>query len=361
MSDELLKHCQNLRSEVFSQGFLPEWIEVQGPVLKLRLPFAATAAANELIAQDPLLKHYRADVTVDVQRQGIKDKASGKHSGFIPVKNIGAGGSESQLKSAAQSGRGPKTVIAVASGKGGVGKSAVSVNLALGLQQAGASVGVLDADIYGPSLPIMMGNQQEKLTFTSDRKMQPLKKFGLELNSLGYLVADDDAAVWRGPMASRALEQLFNDTLWSDLDYLIIDMPPGTGDIQLTLAQKLPVTCAVVVTTPQHIALADAQKGIAMFNKVDVPVVGLLENMSHFECSNCGHTDRVFGAEGCESLAARYKVPVIGQWPLATRLRESMDAGSPLVEAQPDDALSQQIRHSAQLLAANAWELVADH
>jgi ATP-binding protein involved in chromosome partitioning len=251
-----------------------------------------------------------------------------------------------------------KNVIAVASGKGGVGKSAVSLSLAAALRAEGARVGILDGDIYGPSLPTMFGNSTEQLTFTPNRKMLPVNCWGIEGNSLGYLVDANAAAIWRGPMASRAIEQLFFDTQWSALDYLIIDLPPGTGDIQLTLSQNFPITAAVIVTTPQNIAIADAQKGIAMFQKVAVPVIGLIENMSYFECSACGHQDTIFGQQGGDNLAAEHGVPMVGHWPLTKALRETLDAGKPLLQAQPAHPLNQIIANSAQQIVANAWELI---
>ncbi|MBA3989382.1 MAG: iron-sulfur cluster carrier protein ApbC [Idiomarina sp.] len=327
-------HCSALRSDIYDQGLLPEWLQVSGPKVTLSLPFAAAIEARRLIASDPLLKGYQWQIEQRIEA--------------LPRSQA------LQVPAAA------RNVIAVASGKGGVGKSSVCVNLALGLAATGARVGILDADIYGPSLPLMLGNEGEKLSFDAQRNMQPLEQKGLQVNSLGYLVDKDDATVWRGPMASGALQQLYNDTLWQDLDYLLIDMPPGTGDIQLTLAQKLPLTGALIVTTPQTVALRDAQKGIAMFRKVNVPIVGVLENMSGFMCSNCGHEDDIFGRNGAVDVADKQAVPLIGQWPLATALRESMDAGEPLVHAQPDHPYSKLVVESAQLLAMNAWALLTE-
>ena len=334
MTDALKAHCSTLRSEIFDQGLLPEWLEISGPQITVNLPFAAALEARRLIDQDPLLRGYTWTIkqTIETLPRSQSD----------------------EITAAA------KNVIAVASGKGGVGKSSVCVNLALALAATGARVGILDADIYGPSLPLMMGNEGAKLTFTPNRKMFPLQEKGVQLNSLGYLVDKDDATVWRGPMASGALQQLYSDTQWSGLDYLFIDMPPGTGDIQLTLAQKLPLTCALIVTTPQTVALRDAQKGIAMFRKVNVPIVGVLENMSGFLCSHCGHHDDIFGRDGALAVADANAVPIIGQWPLTTALRESMDAGQPLVYDKPDHPYSSMILESAQRLAMNAWTLLRD-
>ena len=204
--------------------------------------------------------------------------------------------------------KGVKNIIAVTSGKGGVGKSTVTVNLALALQAQGARVGILDADIYGPSVPHMLGAADQRPTSPDNQHITPIQAHGLFANSIGFLMEADNATIWRGPMASSALSQLLNETLWPDLDYLVIDMPPGTGDIQLTLSQQIPVTGAVVVTTPQDIALLDAVKGISMFNKVSVPVLGIVENMSMHICSNCGHHEPIFGTGGAEKIAAKYQV-----------------------------------------------------
>lgn len=244
-----------------------------------------------------------------------------------------------------------RNIIAVASGKGGVGKSSTAVNLAFALQQEGASVGLLDADIYGPSVPIMLGNPDARPQSNDNKTMTPIDAYGVVANSIGYLVPPDDAAVWRGPMASRALKQLIDETRWPVLDYLIVDLPPGTGDIQLTLAQQIPVSGAVVVTTPQDLALADAQKGIAMFNKVQVPVLGLIENMSYFECKACGTRDFIFDQHGGEKLAERYELPLLGAFPLDKTIREHADAGTPLLVTQPDSALADAYRQAARALS----------
>ncbi|MCU4674620.1 iron-sulfur cluster carrier protein ApbC [Catenovulum sp. 2E275] len=221
-----------------------------------------------------------------------------------------------------------KHVVAVASGKGGVGKSTTTVNIARSLASFGAKVGVLDADIYGPSIPLMFGLQGQQPDTHDGKIMQPLvSDEGIKCNSIGFLVDPNDAAIWRGPMASRALTQLFNETQWGELDYLLIDLPPGTGDIQLTLTQSLPLSGAIVVTTPQNIALADAKKAIAMFNKVNVAVLGLIENMSLHVCSQCGHVEHIFGCDGGKSLAAKEGVNVLGMTALDINLREIMDNG----------------------------------
>ncbi|PIJ50568.1 Fe-S-binding ATPase [Erwinia sp. OLTSP20] len=250
---------------------------------------------------------------------------------------------------------GIKNIIAISSGKGGVGKSTTAVNLALALAAEGAKVGILDADIYGPSLPSMLGCEGERPTSPDGTHMEPVMAHGLASNSIGYLVTDDNAMVWRGPMASKALLQLLNETLWPDVDYLVLDMPPGTGDIQLTLAQNVPVTGALVVTTPQDIALVDARKGIVMFNKVEVPVLGVVENMSIHICRQCGHQEAIFGTGGAESLAARYAVPLLSQLPLHISLREDLDCGQPTVIRQPDSEFTALYRQLAARVAAQLY------
>ena len=231
-----------------------------------------------------------------------------------------------------------KNIIIVASGKGGVGKSTVSVNLALALSKNGAQVGLLDADIYGPSMPTMLGKKGEKPTSSDGKLMDPILAHGLACNSIGFLVDEDDAMIWRGPMASKALQQVLNETHWPALDYLIVDMPPGTGDIQLTMTQSVPVTTAVIVTTPQDIALIDAKKGITMFNKVDTHVAGIIENMNLFTCSKCGHQEAIFGTGGGKKLAEKFDLPYLGDLPLNIHYREDTDQGMPTVikNTQPE-------------------------
>jgi ATP-binding protein involved in chromosome partitioning len=228
-----------------------------------------------------------------------------------------------------------KNIVAVASGKGGVGKSTTAVNLALALAAEGASVGILDADIYGPSQPMMMGIDGRPES-DDGQTMEPLENYGVQVMSIGFLVAQDEAMIWRGPMATQALEQLLRQTNWKDLDYLIVDMPPGTGDIQLTLSQRVPMTGAVIVTTPQDIALLDAKKGIKMFEKVGVPILGLVENMAVHICSNCGHTEHIFGVDGGKKMAAEYGMSYLGALPLNMQIRLQADNGKPTVVADPD-------------------------
>ena len=242
-----------------------------------------------------------------------------------------------------------RNVIAVGSGKGGVGKSTTAVNLAAALMQEGLRVGVLDADIYGPSIPAMLG-VSGKPDSPDGKTIEPMRGHGLESMSIGVLVDQDTPMIWRGPMATSALMQLFNDTRWGDLDILVVDLPPGTGDIQLTLAQKIPVAGAIVVTTPQDIATLDAKKALKMFEKVEVPVLGLIENMAVHVCSNCGHAEHVFGEGGGEKMAKQYGVPMLGALPLDIRIRERGDAGVPVVVAEPDSAVTQAYRAAARRL-----------
>ncbi|MGF1527895.1 MAG: iron-sulfur cluster carrier protein ApbC [Candidatus Competibacterales bacterium] len=244
-----------------------------------------------------------------------------------------------------------KNIIAIASGKGGVGKSTTAVNLALALQAEGARVGILDADIYGPSQPRMLGSDQRPDS-ADGKSIEPVMSHGLQSMSIGYLIEEETPMVWRGPMVTQALQQLLNDTRWQDLDYLIIDLPPGTGDTQLTLSQKVPVSGAVIVTTPQDIALLDARKGLKMFEKVQVPVLGIVENMSTHICSQCGHEEPIFGRGGGQRMAADYGVELLGALPLDIRIREQADGGCPTVAADPDGALAAAYREIARRTAA---------
>jgi len=317
----------------FTHPLLPDgipdnWVTGSGKQRVLNLPFVAGESLLKAIQDDPELGEFDWQINCRIKK----------------LKN-------SQPELPLTTGN----VIVVSSGKGGVGKSSVSVNLALALSQLGAKVGLLDADIYGPSIPTMLGGGGSEMELTQNNKMLPLERHGLYVHSLGYLVEDNDATIWRGPMASGALQQLYKDTAWPALDYLIVDMPPGTGDIQLTMAQKLPVTGAVVVTTPQTVALKDAEKGVAMFEKLNIPLIGILENMSFYQCPSCGHEDSVFGKNGGAVMAKQHNLPLLGQWPLNSELRESLDGDTPLLLAQPEHSLSQLILNSAQLVAANLY------
>ncbi len=253
-----------------------------------------------------------------------------------------------------------KNIIAVASGKGGVGKSTTSVNLALALTAEGATVGLLDADIYGPSQPRMMGlaGQPES---EDGKSLEPMENYAVQCMSIGFLIDEETPMIWRGPMVTQALEQLLNDTRWRDLDYLIIDMPPGTGDTQLTLAQKVPVSGAIIVTTPQDIALLDARKGLKMFEKVDIPILGIVENMSTHVCSSCGHVEPIFGEGGGQQMATESDVSLLGKLPLQLNIRVQADSGKPTVVAEPDSSATSMYREIARKTAARLSTKAKDY
>jgi len=256
---------------------------------------------------------------------------------------------------------GVKNIIAVASGKGGVGKSTTAVNLALALAAEGARVGVLDADIYGPSQPTMLGISGQPQS-RDGKSLEPMSNHGLQAMSIGFMIdGDDTPMVWRGPMVTQALDQLLHQTRWDNLDYLVVDLPPGTGDIQLTLAQKVPVTGAVIVTTPQDIALMDARKGLKMFEKVGIKIVGIVENMSTHICSKCGHEEHIFGAGGGEKMCADYNVEFLGSLPLDIRIREQADSGNPTVIADPDGNIARTYKQIARRIAVKVAEMAQDH
>jgi ATP-binding protein involved in chromosome partitioning len=288
-----------------------------------------------------------ADVSFDVelgypaksQIAGLRKDLIAALKGVLGVANVSANISSHIVAHAAQRGVAllpqVKNIIAVASGKGGVGKSTTAANLALALAAEGASVGLLDADIYGPSQPMMMGIEGRPES-SDGQTMDPLENYGVQVMSIGFLVDQDEAMIWRGPMATQALEQLLRQTNWKSLDYLIVDMPPGTGDIQLTLSQRVPMTGAVIVTTPQDIALLDAKKGIKMFEKVGVPILGLVENMAVHVCTNCGHVEHIFGADGGKKMAEQYGMDYLGALPLNMQIRLQADSGKPTVVADPD-------------------------
>jgi len=252
-----------------------------------------------------------------------------------------------------------KNIVAVASGKGGVGKSTTAVNLALALAAEGASVGILDADIYGPSQPMMMGIQGRPES-SDGKTMEAMHNYGVQVMSIGFLIDADNPMIWRGPMVTQALEQLLRQTNWSDLDYLIVDMPPGTGDIQLTLCQKVPLTGALIVTTPQDIALLDARKGLKMFEKVGVPILGIVENMAVYVCPNCGHSEHIFGVDGGRRMSAEYGVDYLGALPLNLSIREQTDNGQPTVVADPDGDIAAIYKSVARQMAVKIAQRAKD-
>ncbi|MEA3151470.1 MAG: ATP-binding protein involved in chromosome partitioning [Gammaproteobacteria bacterium] len=276
---------------------------------------------------------YAAELQSALQAY-LEPELGGARIGLILKANITAHAVQKTLKPLAN----VKNVIAVASGKGGVGKSTTAANLALAWAAQGARVGLLDADIYGPSQPLMMGLTGQKPETADGKHLIPLRSHGVEVMSIGFMIDAEQPMAWRGPMVTQALTQLLGETRWGDLDYLVVDMPPGTGDIQLTLAQRVPVSGAVIVTTPQDIALLDARKGLKMFEKVEVRVLGVVENMSVHVCSNCGHVEHVFGSGGGARMAEQYGVQLLGELPLDIRIREDADGGAPTVVAEPDSA-----------------------
>jgi ATP-binding protein involved in chromosome partitioning len=255
---------------------------------------------------------------------------------------------------------GVKNIIAVASGKGGVGKSTTAVNLALALAAEGVSVGMLDADIYGPSQPTMLGITGRPET-KDGKRLEPMQGHGIQAMSIGFLIDVETPMVWRGPMVTQALEQLLNETNWRDVDYLVVDLPPGTGDIQLTLAQRVPVTGAVIVTTPQDIALMDARKGLKMFEKVNIPILGVVENMSLHICSKCGHEENIFGSGGGDRMSKDYGIDLLGSLPLDIKIREQADSGMPTVVAEPDGRVAEIYREIARKVAVKIAEKQQDH
>lgn len=318
-------------------------IAIQSTQICLRLVFP-----YPVLAQIPLLK------------QNIADSLHASWPDYEIIVNV-----ESRIRRhKVQKGLKPKSaiknIIAVGSGKGGVGKSTVAINLALALKALGAKVAMLDADIYGPSQPRMLGRPTEH-AYTHQKKLLPVESFGIQSISMGYLVEEATPMVWRGPMVSSALQQLLNDTAWDDCDYMIIDLPPGTGDIQLTLAQKIPISGAVIVTTPQDIALLDVRKAYHMFAKVEVPVLGVVENMSWHICSQCGHQADIFGHGGGEQIAKECDIPLLGQIPLDGRIRELCDQGRPIVVDSPDSSISNIYLDIAQKVAATLSKREVEH
>ena len=306
--------------------------------IELNFPFKSQTSLYENIIQDGIKKITNLDVTIE---WSLKVLTRQVQKGINSIKGI-------------------KNVIAIASGKGGVGKSSTAANLALALSYEGANVGILDADIYGPSQPKMLGIAQ-KPNSTDGKSMDPLIAHGIQAMSIGFLVDQETPMVWRGPMVTSTLEQLLKETNWDDLDYLIIDLPPGTGDIQLTLAQKIPVTGAIIVTTPQDIALLDARRGLKMFEKVNIPILGIVENMSTHICSNCGHEEHIFGKDGGVKMCVDYNTELLGSLPLDINIRKDLDAGKPSIISNPNSQISEIYKSIARKSALKVAELAEDH
>ena len=334
--------------------------DVQVPLVDCR--FGAIGQIRDLAVDDQTLRlTARVGMPVDSIRDGLIEglTSAARAAGYAGAVQIGVVSAiETRgIQPNMQPLDGVRNIIAVASGKGGVGKSTTAANLALALAGDGARVGVLDADIYGPSQPLMLGLTGERPLSEDGKTMIPPMAFGLQVMSIGFLIDAEQPMAWRGPMVTSALTQLLQQSVWDDLDYLVVDMPPGTGDIQLTLSQRVPVSGAVIVTTPQDIALLDARKGLQMFRKVSVPVLGVIENMSTHICSNCGHEEPVFGAGGGASLSADYEVELLGQLPLDISIREQTDSGRPTVVAQPDSPQAAAYRVAALKTAAALAQL----
>ncbi|MDP2169075.1 MAG: iron-sulfur cluster carrier protein ApbC [Rhodocyclaceae bacterium] len=319
------------------------------------------------------IKISGADVSVDVelgypaksQIEPIRQAVIAAIKGVAGVGNVAVNVYQKIVSHAVQKGvklvPGVKNIIAVASGKGGVGKSTTAVNLALALAAEGASVGILDADIYGPSQPQMLGIADKQPESTDGKKLQPLTAHGIQAMSIGFLIDPEQPMVWRGPMVTQALNQLLGDTNWQDLDYLVVDLPPGTGDIQLTLAQQVPVTGAVIVTTPQDIALLDARKGLKMFEKVGIPILGIVENMSIHICSKCGHEEHIFGSGGGDKMCKDYEVEMLGALPLDMSIRVQVDGGKPTVVAEPAGRVAEIYKGIARRIAVKIADQAKDH
>ena len=348
--------------------------DIQTSIAQLIDPFTGRSLAQDKVSVDVQLADAGCDISITLgypcagQTEAWQSKVrthlqeSGLASAFVQGLRVQLKHRvvAHQVQGGVQTIPGVKNVIAVGSGKGGVGKSTVSANLALALAAQGARVGLLDADIYGPSVPTVMGVNR-KPEVVNGQFMKPLDAHGLQLMSVGFMVPAESALVWRGPMAVQALEQLFRQTAWDDLDYLIVDLPPGTGDIQLSLAQKMPVTGAVIVTTPQDLALADARKAVAMFEKVSVPVLGVVENMAMYCCPNCGHQEAIFGTGGGAAMASSMGLDNLGGLPLHARIRADADAGCPTVAAAPDSDLTQLYTEVALKVAAKVAMRAKDY
>lgn len=322
----------DLHRDIVSLGFVQD-IEINDSTVNFRIVLT-TPACPVKAQMEQMAREYVGRIpgvrTVNVQMDAQTIHSHMQTADFLP-----------QVRNS----------IAVSSGKGGVGKTTVSVNLAVALAATGARVGLLDADIYGPNVPIMMGAQDDAIYADANKKIVPLERYGVKFISMGFFVDPDEPVVWRGPMLHSAIRQLLAEVAWGELDYFIIDLPPGTGDAQLSITQLLSLSGAVIVTTPQDVALADARKGLAMFDKVNVPVLGIVENMSYFCCPNCGHEFHIFGSEGGSRVAEKYNVPLLGRIPLETAIREGGDIGQPVTAANPDSPVAKAFRETAERLA----------
>ena len=345
-----------------SEGLMEALKAVQDP--NTGKPFAATRSLKNLQVSE-------GDVSFDLelgyparsQHAAIRRELVAAAKALPGVENVSVNIVTKVISHAVQRGvqlmPNVRNIIAVASGKGGVGKSTTAANLALALASEGATVGLLDADIYGPSQPMMMGIEGRPDS-ADGKTMEPMERHGVQVMSIGFLVDQDQAMIWRGPMATQALEQLLRQTNWKDLDYLVVDMPPGTGDIQLTLSQRVPMTGSVIVTTPQDIALLDAKKGIKMFEKVGVPILGIVENMAVHVCSNCGHAEHIFGADGGKKMAAEYQMEYLGALPLDINIRLQADSGAPTVVSSPDSEAAGIYKAVARRVAVGIAEKAKD-
>jgi len=327
--------------------------------------FISTRSARNIridgssVALDIVLGYPAKTVVADIQKL-VQDKLKTLPEVGSVLVNVSSKIGTHSAQRGVQLIPGVKNIIAIASGKGGVGKSTTAVNLALALAAEGAIVGMLDADIYGPSQPQMLGISGRPES-ADGKSMEPMERYGIKAMSIGFLIDQDTPMVWRGPMVTGALEQLLRETNWGNLDYLVIDLPPGTGDIQLTLSQKVPVTGAVIITTPQDIALLDARKGLKMFEKVGIPIVGIVENMSTHICSQCGHEEHIFGAGGGEQMCKDYNVELLGSLPLDIRIREQADGGKPTVVAEPESQIAATYQQIARRIAVKLSEQALDH